>query len=153
MQDQLLEPHEARLVAGQADEALELAGQQHEPEQRLALAAVELEHDADALVRDERERVRRVDRDRRQDGDRLLVEALAQELEVDLRQLGHVQHRDTLVAQQGGELVPAALLDAGQRPDALLDRGQRFHAASCRPAPTGGIGSCATSIRPDTRTM
>ena len=30
LQDQLLEPDEARMVAGQADEALELAGQQHE---------------------------------------------------------------------------------------------------------------------------
>ena len=95
--DQLLEPDEARLLAGQADEALELARQQDEPDQRLGLAAVELEHDADALVGDERERVRRVDRDRRQHRERLVEEALAAASSISSsRQLGHVEHLDAL---------------------------------------------------------
>ena len=71
------------LVAGQADEALELARQQHEADERLAACRGRARWPTPMpRVGDERERVRRIDRDRRQDRDRLLVEALAQEVEI-----------------------------------------------------------------------
>ena len=154
-QDQLLEPDEARMVAGQADEALELAGQQHEAGEQLAAAAVELHGDADAGVGDERERVGRVDGDRGEDRDRLLVEALAQIVEIVPGQLVDLEHGHVLLAQQAGELVPAALLDRGQRGDALPDRrqllGRREPVGTDRrdrqlgPAPSGPTrGPCRT---------
>ena len=112
-EDELLEPDEARMVARQADEPLELAGQEHETEQALALAAIEFHHHADAAVGNEREGVGRVDRDRGEDGDRLVVEALAQELQVLVGELRDVEHGDVLLAQRPGQLVPPALLDLG----------------------------------------
>ena len=67
-QDQLLQADEAQAARpGRRMKRSNLPGSRTRPVERLAAAAVELERHADAGVGDERERVRGIDGDRRQD--------------------------------------------------------------------------------------
>ena len=95
--DHLLEGDEAGGAGlgeiGQADEALDLRGQADERLEDLALGlhlglalADELQRDREAEVRDERERVRRIDRERRQHRKDVVQEVVLEPGDLRLRQ-------------------------------------------------------------------
>ena len=100
------------MVAGQADEArraCRAAAAARAAARRLPRS--QLQHHAEAAVGDERERMRRVDRQRRQDREHLLDEALAQELEI-APAVSSPGSRTAMPCSRSSavELVPAALL-------------------------------------------
>ena len=103
-QDELLQQHEADVVAGQPDEALKLRRhRQQRVEVLAAVGIVELEGEAEAEIGDEGERVGRIDRDRRQDREDIFEEAGFQPVDLAVGQLAGIDHGDA-----GFDAVPGA---------------------------------------------
>ena len=117
-QDQLLEPDETRMLAGQADEPVELAGQQHEPisvlaaprSSSMATPMPRLGMNGNGCAGSTAIGVRIA-----------IASSLKRRcrIEIDLGQLVRLEHGHALLAQQRGQLVPAALLVGRQRGDPL----------------------------------
>ena len=105
----------------QADEALDLVGHADQRVHRLAVAAGKLQRDGEAEIGNERERMRRIDRQRRQHRENVTQEII---VEPGLFLLGHVRaidQDDPLVDQRRAQLAPLLLLVAGQRRHGLAD--------------------------------
>ena len=133
--DQILENHEAGLMRrGQATvaarrqpyEALDLAGQHDQPGHDMALVVIaqQPEHQPQAHVGDERERMRRIDRQRRQDRKDPFHEAGLEPGAILVVERVDAEHVDADRAQAGAELLPDALLVGEQGAGALRHRGE-----------------------------
>ncbi len=110
-------------VARHADEARHVLGQRHQAGQHAAVRlAVQPECHRVAEIRNERERVQRVDGDGGEDREDLLVEELVRPGAVGVGQLVEVEHDDVLGAQLLVQLGPAALLVDHQRARPLQHR-------------------------------
>ena len=106
----------ARGIARQADEALDRGGQQDKLAHRLTVRlADQIEDHARSLVGDERERVRGIERLRRQDREDLLAEmGFEPGLGLALDRIG-VEDMDAGLGEVGTDIGPHALLIVGQR--------------------------------------
>ena len=133
--DHLLEGDEAGSAGlgeiGQADEPLDLRGQADERLEDLALGlhlglalADELQRDREAEVRDERERVRRIDRERRQHREDVVQEVVLEPGDLRLRQRRGLDEDDALMEEIVLELAPAPLLVGGEVRDGDADPGE-----------------------------
>ena len=123
--DQLFQRQEADAAARQAHEAVDLRRQRQQRHQRpLVVLALQLEDRREAAVGDERERVRRVDRQRRQDREDLVDEELSSQVALAVGELGAGEHGDAGLAQLALQRAPDALLVGHQVERALADRGE-----------------------------
>ena len=132
-----LQRDDAHLVAAarQADEAVDLLRHADERVHRLAvLHARELQRQREAEIGNERERMRRVDGERRQQRKDVGEEVVLEPGALGLLEVVGVDQRHALVGQVGAQRQPALLLVAGEDrhrlADAreLLDRRQPFRA-------------------------
>ena len=123
---------------GQADDPRQRARRAHDRHVALAaegVAALQQHHHVQRLVEDLRERVRRVQRQRRQHRHDLVAEMLAQPRGLLGRPLLALQQADALVPQRGADfLVEAAVLRVDQRRGAVVDAVQQ----GGRRQPVGG---------------
>ena len=130
----------ASIGVRQADEAIDLAGNADERIHRPAVArAGKLQRDGEAEIGNERERVRGVDGERREQRKNLLQEMI---LEPGLFLLGHVRsvdQHDALLGERLAQFAPALLLVAGQHRDGLGNAGELLG----RRQPVGALGGDA----------
>ena len=129
--DERLERDEARAAAPfeirQADEALDLRRQAHERiEAPPVMGMDELEGDAETEVRDEGERMRRVDGERRQHREDVEQEMVFEPGGFRAVQARRLDDGDALVGKFAAKLAPAALLLGRQQRHALADLGELF---------------------------
>ena len=123
--DEFFQRQEADRRARQAHETIDLRRQGQQRHQRaLVLLALQLQHRREAAVRDERERMRRIDGQRRQDREDLVDEILLEPGTFGGRELGGGQHGDAGLAQLALQGRPDALLLVHQDRGAVADRGQ-----------------------------
>ena len=125
---QIVEHHEADRLADRArqpDEPLDLAGQRQQgPHALPVLLAQQQQGHHQAHVGDERERMRRVDRERRQHREHPLHEPRVEPLHIVGRELLGLAHLDAGLAQQAAQFAPHPLLLGEQRFGAELDLGK-----------------------------
>ncbi len=115
--DHFLERNEPDAVAEQADEALDLRGNGNQRIPVLAVGAGEVQEHADAEVGNERERVRRIDGERGQNGKHVVDEPGFQPRPVVGRQLLSGHHPDPLPGKFGLKRRPdVPLLGHQSRP-------------------------------------
>ena len=115
-------------AAGQPDEALDLLRHADQRVHRLAVAdAGELQRDREAEIGNERERMRRIDRQRRQQRENMAEEMLLEPCALGLLQVGAVDQGHAASASSGPQLPPALLLVVRQAATASPMR------ASCSP--------------------
>ena len=151
--DHLLERHEA-LAVGHHDEAREQRRDLHPGEALLAgLGVADRDREVEREVRDVRERVGRVHRERGEHREDARVEHLDEVLAVVVVELVPVGERDADVFERGRDLLGEELGLAG---DELVDRGARSRrAARAGPCPSGVVvrtPAATCSCRPETRT-
>ena len=121
---------------------------------RLAVAgAGELEHDREAEIGDERKRMRRIDRERRQHREDVLQEIIFQPAAVGLLQAVGIDQHDVLGLELLAKLPPARLLVAGEAGDRLADPQQSARSASARRGFASAMPARTCPLRPATRTM
>jgi hypothetical protein len=90
------------------------------------VATLQLQDGGEAAVGDERKRMRRVDRQRRQDREHLIDEVGVEPAPLDLREFVRIQHGNTGLAQIVLERRPDILLMAHQGRGAVADRHELF---------------------------
>ena len=96
---------------GQANEALDVAGKADQAVQDpLCLRAHEPQGDRQAQVRDERERMSRIDRERRQHGKDVLEEVILEPAHLSLREIRGVNQDDAFKKKIISQRAPAGLL-------------------------------------------
>ncbi len=121
----VLDGDEAHRLAGQADEAVHQMGQRHQGAQHLAVfQAGQMQHQGDAQIGDEGERMRRIDGQGRQDREHMLHEAGFQPLAVGLGQLDRLDHGNAGFAQFLAQHAPHPLLVGQQVLGGTVDGGQ-----------------------------
>src|SRR4029450_13934580 len=131
----------------QAHEPVDLVRHADERVHRLAVArARQLQRDGEAEIGNERERMRRVDGERREQREDLPKEVIFEPRLFFLGHLGSFDQHDSMIGQHLPQLAPALLLVARKRSDGLADPGDLVGRGGPIPAP-----SCALS--PATRTM
>ena len=125
---QIVEDHEADRLADRArqpDEPIHLAGQrQQRPHALPILLAQHQQGHHQAHVGDERERMRRVDRERRQHREHPLHEPRVEPFHIVGRKFLRLAHLDAGFAQQAAQFAPHPLLLGEQRFGAELDLGK-----------------------------
>ena len=121
----LFERHDPRRPAfgdREADEALDFLRHADQRVHRLAVfGAMELEGDRKAEVRDERERMRRIDRERRQHREDVLEEVVFEPGAVGLLQAVAFHEHDVRGLEFVAKLPPAGLLVGGEARYAIAD--------------------------------
>ncbi|PAV67574.1 hypothetical protein WR25_22199 [Diploscapter pachys] len=123
--EQRLDRHIARNLARQAYEARRAGGDHHQLAHRLAVRiANDVEHHRQPLVRDERKRVRRIERLGRQDREDLFAEMLFQPHRGLGVHLVAAQHMDARLVERGAQVAPHRLLARHQRIGLRGDRGE-----------------------------
>ena len=124
----------AALRVRQADEAVERA---RHADQRVHAAPVararELQRDGEAEIGNERERMRRIDRERRQHRKDVLQEMILEPGLLGLGDVGAVDQDDVFLAQVLAQRAPARLLVGREAADRLADAHELFGRASARP--------------------
>src|SRR5262249_50829566 len=111
----------------EADEAVDLVRHADERIHRLAVArARELERDGEAEIRNERERMRRIDRERGQQRENLPEEMIFEPGPFLFRHIRPFDQHDGLPGQHLAKLAPALLLIARQRANRLPNAGKLF---------------------------
>ena len=120
------DPRGGRSVgARQPDKALGAVGNADQRIHRLAVArARKLQRNGEAEIGDERERMRRVDGERREQGKDLPQEVILEPALFLLRDVRPVDQHDALLGQHPAKLEPALLLVGPQRRDRLPDAGE-----------------------------
>ena len=109
--DHLVDRNEARVVAGQADEPADRGGDHQHFVDRLAIRRFDhRENERIAAVGNEREGVRRVDRERGEDRQDLAREPVAQPFALDRCQRVWKDHAHALLGEQRNQLSPRGLL-------------------------------------------
>ena len=108
--DRRLDRGKADRLARQPNEPFDLLGDHDEPVDRRTVVARQLDNEDERPVRDERERVRRIDRDRRQNRQQAVDKALLQPDAVGLRQCLMAEDGDLFGRHLPLQLRPAALL-------------------------------------------
>ena len=123
--DQRLQRHQPEAggtAFRQADEALHLRRQAHKRVEAPSVPLVdEVQRDRKPEVGDERERMRGVDGERRQNRENVLHEVIAQPFELLFRQVRRFGDDDLLLRQFGAQLPPALLLSGDQFIDTFAD--------------------------------
>ena len=116
---ELLDGDDARrrsITGRQPDETIDLVGHADQRVHRLAVAgAHELKRDREAEIGDERERMRRIDRQRREQRKHLPEEMVLQPGLFLLGQIRTVDQHDARCGEIDAQLAPPCLLVAGQR--------------------------------------
>ena len=113
---------EAPSALGMPDEAVDLAGDADQRIHRLAIAhARKLQRDGEAEVGDERERMRRIDGERSEQGKNLPQELIFEPGLFLFRHLRPIDQHDASGGEHLPQLVPALLLIARQHRDGLSD--------------------------------
>ena len=137
------QPHEARHLRRHRQQRLERG---------VVGGALELQPHGEAAVGDEREGVRRVDGERRQDREDLLEEVRLHHLEVGALQVARPEDLDALGVHQLAQVAQAFLLAHLQRPGVGVDAAQLLG----RRVMPSALGECTPSRtsprRPATRT-
>ena len=120
------DPRGGRSVgARQPDEALGAVGNADQRIHRLAVAgARKVQRNGEAEIGDERERMRRVDGERREQRKDLPQEVILEPALFLLRDVGAVDQHDALLGQHPAKLEPALLLVGPQHRDRLADAGE-----------------------------
>ncbi len=129
MPDQRLHAHEADLARGlrslarrQADEALELPGNRHQRVHGgLVVVAGEFQSDSKSPVRDEREGMRGIDCDWRQNREDVVDEVRLEPSRLCRRELFRLHDRDAVLLHFYAQCRPRRLLLAGQVSDEAID--------------------------------
>ena len=125
--DQVLERHMARRVAGQTDETGQLVGQADQRIERIAPVRLrQLQRDRQAQIGDEGEGMRRIDRNRRQDGEHLFHEMPVEPGKFGGAQRARIDDADAARLQIGLQAPPGIELGIDQVAGALVDRAQLF---------------------------
>ena len=124
--DQPVQHHEARRApertVGQSDEAVDASGNAHQRAHRLAVARIEeFERQRESQIGDERKRMRRIDRERRQNREHLREEIVLQPLPLATGQIADLEDHDAVGGEFGLQRLPARLLRGDQCGDALAD--------------------------------
>ena len=126
----------------QADEALDLVRHADQRVHRLAVAgAHQLQRDREAEIGNERERMRRIDRQRRQQREHLAKEVILQPGLFLARHLRTVDQHDAGLDEFDAQLPPARLLVAGERRDRLGDARQLLRRSQAVRASGGDAGA------------
>ena len=113
--------------ARQPDEPLDLLRHADEGVHPLAVAhARELQRDGEAEIGDERERMRRIDGERREHREDVIEEMILEPRLLALGYIGPIHQHDAVVGQHGAQLAPPLLLVAGERADRLRDARKLF---------------------------
>ena len=122
--DDLLHGDEAGRFTRELDEPRDPLGDGDESEHRILAVAGASHHEAEAEVGDEREGMRRIARDRGEDGKHLLHEVLVEPDPFLVTELRLVEHVDSRLAHLGHQRLPAVLLLVHQGVSAVGDRGE-----------------------------
>jgi hypothetical protein len=152
----LLDRQVALPAPGQAHEALDRRGDR---DQALDVLVVplppQIEDHAEAEVGDEGERVRRVDRDRRENREQALHEVSLEPLALPPVEIAGSENRNVRGVQLGPQLLPAALLALDQRRHPLVDQDQLLGrvVAVRAPGPLPGAQLSLESGDPDHREL
>ena len=136
----LLDGDEAFVLAAESDEPRDPPGDRDEPEHRLLGVADAPDHQAEAEVGDEGERMRGVARDGGEHREDLAHEVLFDIRSVGVFELRLVEHDDPIAPQLGHQSLPAVLLAVHQRPGTDRDRREllrRGHAVLARDRDAG----------------
>ena len=140
--------HRAVLARGHADEAVDLAGHADQRVHRLAVGHPrQLQRDGEAEARDERERVRRIDRQRRQQREDVAEEVILEPAALRLGEVVAVDQNDARLRQGGAQIAPDRLLVGGEFRNRLVDEDEllgRRHAVGA------AFGDAFTDLRLDT---
>ena len=109
------QPHRAVLGGGDADEAIDLAGHADQRVHRLAVGYPrQLQRHGEAETRDEREGMRRVDRQRRQQREDIVEEMVLDPGALGLGDVAAVNEDDADVGEDGAQVAPDRLLVGGE---------------------------------------
>ena len=116
------QPHRAILAGGQADEAIDLAGHADQRVHRLAVGDPrQLQRDGEAEARDEREGMRRIDRQRRQQREDVVEEMILDPGSLGLGDIAAIDENDADLGQDAAQIAPDRLLVVGELRDRLVD--------------------------------
>ena len=109
------QPHRAVLAGGQADEAVDLAGHADQRVHRLAVGDPrQVQRDGEAEARDERERMRRIDRQRRQQRENIVEEVILDPGPLGLGDVAAIDQNDADLGQDAAQVAPDRLLVDGE---------------------------------------
>ena len=119
------QPDSLVAAAGEPDEALDLLRHADQRVHRLAVAAAgELQRDREGQIGNERERMRRINRQRREQRENVGEETLLEPGALGLLQVGAVDQGHADVCQFGPQFLPALLLVMRQSRHRLADAGE-----------------------------
>jgi len=117
------QPHRAVLAGGQADEAVDLAGHANERVHRLAVGDPrQVQRDGESEARDKRERMRRIDRQRRQQRENIVEEMILDPAPLGLGDIAAIDENDPHFGQDAAQIAPDRLLVAGEFRNRLVDQ-------------------------------
>ena len=121
------QPHRAVLAGGQADEAVDLAGHANQRVHRLAVGDPrQMQRDGEAEARDEREGMRRIDRERRQQRKNVVEEVILDPGPLGLGDVAAVDQNDADVGEDSAQIAPDRLLVDGELRNRFVDHDQLF---------------------------
>ena len=125
--DRVLDRNETHRVAGQTHEAFDLLRHRDQCLQHAPVGPRdETRHQSEPLVLDERERVRGIDRQRREDRKDRFLETMGQPVAILGRQVGRVDDRNARAAQFLEQVHPHFLLHRHQLAGTAIDRDERL---------------------------
>ncbi len=109
------QPHRAVLAGGQADETVDLAGHADQRIHRLAVAdARQMQRDRKAEARDKRERMRRIDRQRRQQRENVVEKMILDPAPLGLGDFAAVDQNNADFGENAAQIAPDRLLIGGE---------------------------------------
>ncbi len=139
--------HRAILGRGHADEAVDLAGHADQRVHRLAVGHPrQLQRDGEAEARDERERVRGIDRQRRQQREDVAEEVILEPAALRLGEVVAVDQHDAGIRQVAAQIAPDRLLVGCKLRNRLVDEDKLF---GRRHAVGAALGDAFTDLRLD----
>ena len=118
-----------RAVPGgrQADEAVDLAGHANERVHRLAVGDPrQMQRDGKSEARDERKRMRRIDRERRQQRENVVKEMVLDPGPLGFGDVATVDQNDADLRQDSAQIAPDRLLIDGEPRNRLVDQDKLF---------------------------
>ena len=137
----------AILAGRQADEAVDLAGHADQRVHRLAVgSARQMQRDGEAEARNEREGMRRIDRERRQQRENVVEEVILDPGPLGLGDVLAVDQDDADVGEHAAQVAPDRLLVGGELRDRLVDERELL---GRRQAVGAALGDALADLRLD----
>ena len=116
------QPHRAVLACGQADETVDPAGHADQRIHRLAVGnARQMQRHGKAEAGDERERMRRIDRQRRQQRENIVEEMILDPCPLGFGHVAAIDQNDSDLGENAAQIAPDRLLIGGELRDRFID--------------------------------